>query len=232
LESLDLVTILTVAFFGSIGHCSGMCGGFVVAYSTAKLGSVKGMIGLLFRHLLYNFGRVFSYVMIGGLFGFLGSMIAFSNEARGGLYFFVAILMILIGYSLMGKSRFLYTLEGYVPFNSALKAQFSKVIKSTSLGSFWMLGVLNGLLPCGFVYFFAISAAATASVMDGAMVMGVFGVATIPVLLAIGFTASFIQKHNLRKMAQVVAGWVIMVYGIWYLYRGYLFVFTQGPACH
>jgi sulfite exporter TauE/SafE len=64
------------------------------------------------------------------------------------------------------------------------------------------------------------------------MVMGVFGVATIPVLLAIGFTASFIQKHNLRKMAQVVAGWVIMVYGIWYLYRGYLFVFTQGPACH
>jgi uncharacterized protein len=232
LESLDLFTILTVAFLGSIGHCSGMCGGFVVAYSTAKLGSVKGMVGLLFRHLLYNFGRVISYVIIGAIFGFLGSMIAFSNEARGGLYFLVAILMILIGYSLMGKSRFLYTLESFIPFSNTLKTQLGRMIKSTTLISFFLLGLLNGLLPCGFVYFFAISAAATASAIDGALVMATFGIATIPVLLAIGFTASFIQKHNLRKMAQVVAGWVIMIYGIWYLYRGYLFVFTQGPACH
>jgi len=231
-ESVDLLAILTVAFLGSIGHCSGMCGGFVVAYTSAKIDTALSQTAQSLRHTLYNSGRISAYVIIGALFGALGSTFKFDQTAQGILYAFIALLMVLIGYSLMGKSRFLHRLEGLVPFQGVIKHYFQSLLKTQSLSSFYLIGLLNGFIPCGFVYFFAISAAATASITGGAFVMLIFGLATLPVMFGLGFMVGVLQKYNLRGYTLNFAAWVVILYGFWMGYKAYLFLFTAAPACH
>ena len=232
MEGIDLAAIISVAFFGSLGHCSGMCGGFVVAYSSTKIDASLSRYVQVFAHLLYNLGRVTTYAGIGALFGFLGAMIAFERTSQGILYAIIALVMVLMGLSILGKSSFMTRLESFSFFDRYLKTAFTKLIRSRTLPSFYALGLLNGLLPCGFVYFFAVTAASTASIIDGAIVMALFGIATIPILFTMGFFVGFLQKPGLRNMMNKVAGWIVTAYGFYMLYKGYLFLFTEAPSCH
>ncbi len=232
MESIDLIAILSVAFLGSIGHCSGMCGGFVVGYTAAKIDASMSRLSQFFAHLLYNLGRVATYAVLGGVFGFLGAMLAFERHSQGVLYGVIGLVMVLMGASVLGYSRFMIWLESVGSLNSRLQGLFRKVLHSKSYTSFFGLGLLNGLLPCGFVYFFAVTAASTASVLDGALVMAVFGLATIPVLLAMGLVVGLFQRPGLRKIMNKLAGIVIGAYGFYMLYKGYLFLFTEAPSCH
>ena len=79
METVDFITIISIAFLGSFGHCIGMCGGIVLAYSTIKIDPASSKISKSAAHLLYSFGRVLTYSMLGALFGTLGSVIQFSN---------------------------------------------------------------------------------------------------------------------------------------------------------
>ena len=64
MTGIDLGTVFLVAFLGSIGHCIGMCGGFIMAYSAAKIGQDWNKAHQGTAHLLYNLGRVFAYMII------------------------------------------------------------------------------------------------------------------------------------------------------------------------
>ena len=37
MENVELIAIITFALLGSVGHCIGMCGGFILTYTTAKI---------------------------------------------------------------------------------------------------------------------------------------------------------------------------------------------------
>jgi len=232
MEGIDLAAIISVAFFGSLGHCSGMCGGFVVAYSSAKIDVAMSRIAQIFSHLLYNLGRVTTYTFLGAVFGLLGSMLAFERTSQGILYAVIALIMVLMGLSILGKSTFMTKLESFSFFDRYLRRFFKEVMLSKSYASFFLLGILNGLLPCGFVYFFAVTAASTASALDGALVMAVFGLSTIPILFMMGFFVGILQKRDLRGAMNKIAGVIIMAYGFYMLYKGYLFLFTEAPSCH
>ena len=67
--NIDLIIILTTAFLGSVGHCIGMCGGIVVAYTSAKVDPRSKYIHQTTSHLSYNFGRVATYTILGAIFG-------------------------------------------------------------------------------------------------------------------------------------------------------------------
>ena len=232
MEGIDLAAILSVAFLGSIGHCSGMCGGFVIGYTSAKIDASMSRISQFFAHLLYNLGRLTTYAALGGVFGFLGAMLAFERHSQGALYAVIGVVMVLMGVSVLGYSRFMTQLESLGSLNTRLQGVFRRVLLSKSYLSFLGLGLLNGLLPCGFVYFFAVTAASTASALDGAIVMAVFGLATIPVLLTMGLVVGLFQRPGLRRMMNKLAGVVITLYGFYMLYKGYLFLFTEAPSCH
>lgn len=187
MSNIDFTTIFLVAFLGSIGHCIGMCGGFIMAYSAAKIDQNWNKTHQSIAHLLYNIGRITSYAIIGAIFGFLGKVFSFSLASKGILFIFIAVLMVLMGLSLMGKLKFITYIESSGANSNIVKWLFHKLIVSKSLGSFFLLGMLNGFIPCGFVYFFAAFAALTSSPFWGALVMLVFGLATIPVLFTLGF---------------------------------------------
>lgn len=205
-----------------------MCGGFVVAYTSAKIDPETSVPSQLFAHLVYNLGRVSSYVLLGIGFGALGNILAFTPMAMGYLYFAIGILMVLMGLSLMGKIRFLTSIESSLASFGIVKYIFSILIRSSSLKSFYGLGLLNGFLPCGLVYFFAAQAIATASWFWGGVVMLVFGLSTMPALFSFGYLIGFLKGSGFREIMIKIAGILIMAYGVYMSYLG--FMATQGGA--
>ncbi|BCD61025.1 MULTISPECIES: sulfite exporter TauE/SafE family protein [unclassified Nitratiruptor] len=224
MNSIDLGTLFLVAFLGSIGHCIGMCGGFVMAYSAAKVDNQWNRSHQAMAHLLYNLGRITAYVIIGMIFGFFGKVFSFSMTSKGILFLLVGVLMVLMGLSLMGQIRFLSSVECSTTNIGFFRLAFRKLIASKTLPSFYFLGMLNGLIPCGFVYFFAAFAAATASPFWGGVVMLVFGLATIPVLFLLGYFSSLMQQMKFRHVALQIAGILVVLYGIYTGYKGYMFL--------
>ncbi|MBL0687724.1 MAG: sulfite exporter TauE/SafE family protein [Sulfurospirillum sp.] len=223
METINIISITTIAFLGSFGHCIGMCGGIVVAYSSAKIDSGFNKKKKIISHLLYSFGRVVTYMIIGILFGYFGSLFSFDGQANTVFRMITSIIMILAGLSLIGKIKFLTLIEYNFLNTFWYKNKMQNLIKSTSYKSFFLLGLLNGLLPCGFVYFFAITAASTASPIYGALVMLIFGLSTIPALFFLGFFVSLFNKTSIRDILIKLAALFVIIYGVIELYRGYMF---------
>lgn len=224
METVNLISIISIAFLGSFGHCIGMCGGIVLAYSTIKIEPASSKVSQTTAHLLYSFGRVFTYSILGAVFGALGSVVTFTNTANGTLLIIAGIAMVLAGLSLMGKIKFLTLIEHSFSSSEIYKSTFKRILNSKSNLSFFILGMLNGLLPCGFVYFFAITAASTASPFYGALVMALFGISTIPAMFSLGFLTSLSRATSFRNMMMSLSSFAVILYGSYTIYNGYDYI--------
>ncbi|WP_457596365.1 sulfite exporter TauE/SafE family protein [Hydrogenimonas sp.] len=222
--NIELGTIFLVALLGSFGHCIGMCGGFVLAYTAAKVDARWSHTHQLIAHLLYSLGRVTSYMVIGAIFGYLGQKVGFSMTAKGVLFVAVGVLMLFIGLSLVGKIKFLNSIESSIAQSSWFGRLFRMAIHSRSLPSFYFMGMLNGFIPCGLVYFFATAAIVAGSALKGAIVMAVFGVATIPAMMGVGVFSSLIQRSSYRQLVIKIAAVVVMLFGLFTAYKGYMMI--------
>jgi len=235
MESVNLLTIISIAFLGSFGHCIGMCGGIVMAYSNIKINPELSKVSKSIAHFLYSLGRVTTYTILGAIFGYLGGVVIFSNTANGVLLIVAGIAMILAGLSLMGKMKSLSIGGKSFADTQFYKNSFTKIMNSKSNTSFYLLGMLNGLLPCGFVYFFAITAASTASPMYGSLVMFVFGVSTIPAMFGLGILSSLNLAVNFRNMLVSLASIAVLFYGAFTMYNGYEYISDSEKTlrdCH
>lgn len=220
MNSVEWWAIITIAFAGSFGHCIGMCGGFIVAYSSTKIDASMSRGAQLLRHGAYNLGRISSYVVLGMIFGGLGSLFLITPAFHGTLFILAGALMIVTALGMFGLSSLLHVLERSFSNFSLFKTLFSRLIKSKSIGSFFALGIMNGFFPCGFVFFFAAKAAASASILTGGMVMGAFGLATVPALLALGQSVSFFKEIAFRQTMNRIAALAILIYGLYSVYYG------------
>jgi hypothetical protein len=235
METISILSIMTIAFLGSFGHCIGMCGGIVMAYSSTKIGNEWTKTKQTLAHISYSLGRVLTYTMLGTLFGFLGGVIAFSNTTNGLLLLLAGTFMVLTGLSLIGKIKFLTVIEHSVSKSSWYQASFRSLLHSGTLFSFFLLGMLNGLLPCGFVYFFAITAASTADPFWGGVVMFIFGISTIPALFSLGFFVGLFKQSGFRNIMIKFASIAVILFGIYTLYSGYDYLTNPNKSileCH
>lgn len=224
MEAIDIFSIITIAFLGSFGHCIGMCGGIVIAYSSTKIDDRWSKTKQSLSHITYALGRVFTYTLLGAIFGFIGGVATFNNIANGTLTIIAGVVMILAGLSLIGKIKFLTLLEHSFSKNSWYQKSFRALLHDKSIFSFFVLGMLNGLLPCGLVYFFAVTAASTGSAFYGAMVMLIFGLSTIPALFSLGFFVGLFKQLTFRDTMIKLASIAVIFYGVYTLYRGYDFI--------
>ena len=224
MEAIDIFSIITIAFLGSFGHCIGMCGGIIIAYSSTKINSEDSKLKQATSHILYSVGRIFTYVILGAMFGYIGGVAMFNNLANGILLIVAGIFMMLTGISLSGKIKFLTLIEHSVSSTSWYKTQFRQLLQTKTLISFFILGMMNGLLPCGLVYFFAVTAASTASAISGALVMLIFGLSTIPALFSLGFFVGLFKNSVFRNTMMKLASISVIVFGIYTAYQGYEYI--------
>jgi uncharacterized protein len=235
METISILSIITIAFLGSFGHCVGMCGGIVIAYSSTKIRSEWSKKIQAIAHLLYSFGRITTYMILGALFGLVGGVVTFDNMTSGIFLLITGLMMVLVGLSLMGKIKFLTVLEHSCSKSPLYQNTFKSLLGSDSLFSFYLLGMLNGLLPCGFVYVFAITAASTGSAFWGAFVMLIFGLSTIPSLFSLGFFVGLFKQSNLRDLFIKLASILVIAFGIYIAYLGYEYLTDPTKSilsCH
>ena len=199
-------------FIGLLGslHCVGMCGplGFTIPVNT------PGRAYLLWNKFIYQLGRIFSYCILGLIAGLLGSQLWNSGLQQGLsivtgiLILFAAFSMIFKGGALTGSSTFLAKPINHL-FSLAFKHKANHIV----------IGMINGLLPCGFVYLALGGAINTGSILNSVSYMFWFGLGTAPLMFvatAIVGLGSFSMRQKITKSIP----YMMLFIGAWFVLRG------------
>lgn len=195
-------------------HCIAMCGGFVVSY-TAK-GTAEGKKPHQL-HASYAIGKTISYTIIGALFGLLGSIIAFTPAMRGVAGIVAGLFLIIFGVKMLDIFPFLRRFQFGLP--KSLNRWLGKESQEYA-NSPLVIGLLNGLMiACGPLQAVYILAAGTGSMLEGAKMLFIFGLGTLPVMLGFGYFASMISSKATMKILKA-SGVLVIILGLIMLNRG------------
>jgi uncharacterized protein len=189
-----------VGLLGSV-HCLGMCGPIALALPVKQGSSWQKVRG----RLVYNSGRIFTYSLIGFVVGGLGWGLAFSVSQQN-LSIATGVLLLLVLFTPARFTQRFNPLSPIARFTSGIKQRFSTLFRQRSNQALLFMGLLNGLLPCGLVYVALAGAVAMGSGTGGMAYMALFGLGTLPVMLATSLAGqwmSFPRKAVLSKTAPV-----------------------------
>lgn len=193
-----LPTILLSSFVGSV-HCIAMCGPLVGLHG-----------GALRLALLHSLGRLTTYVVLGGFAGALGRAVDLAGDL-GTVQRAATIVSggIIIAWGLYQLAVVLGWAKAPQVKGTAFASSLVKLGKRRASTRAWLVGVLTGLLPCGWLWAFVISAAGTGSPVLGATVMAVFWAGTVPAMTGVLVIGGWIK----RRMPLVTAA-VLIVLGV------------------
>jgi sulfite exporter TauE/SafE len=193
---VDFLTAFLLGLVGSV-HCAGMCGPLTLALPSTG----TKLPGFVAGRAAYNLGRVITYCVLGLIFGLVGHTLVLAGIQRWlSIGLGIALLIGLLGSRKLGLS------QPVVGFVNQLKDHMRVLISRRTLIAAALLGLLNGLLPCGLVYVACAGAANTGGIISGIDYMAAFGLGTIPMMLAIGLFGKLIPwslRLQLRKAIPV-----------------------------
>lgn len=217
---MELWTALAIGFFGSF-HCIGMCGPIALALP----GSDSSKWNLIIGRGLYNLGRIVTYSLLGAIFGIIGHSMAIAGFQQ---ILSVALGLLVIAAVLIHSSRYAIIKESLrmdALFNR-LKTLISKQFNKQGMSTLFTIGILNGLLPCGFVYVGLAGSLTTGSIWEGSMFMALFGAGTFPAMLAMSLAPGFISISFRRRINRAIPVLAVL-FGAYLIYRG-LFMGGMG----
>ena len=90
--------------------------------------------------------------------------------------------------------------------------------RSASLWTSYLVGLLWGLLPCGLVLTALLAAMASTNMLQGALTMFVFGLATLPSLFAVRWLT---QQMIARTWSRSLISLMMMLFGFQFAMRGF-----------
>lgn len=204
-------------------HCISMCGGFVISYTTKNAQAGKKNHT---SHLMYGVGKTLSYTIIGAIFGLVGSIIAFTPQMRGIAGILAGLFLVLFGLKMLNIFPVLRKIHIKPP--KVLNRFLGKKSKEDS--SPLMIGLLNGLMiACGPLQAIYIMAAGTGSALEGAKLLLVFGLGTLPAMIGFGYFASFISTKATHKILKT-SGVIVIILGFLMLNNGLVLTGTGYDA--
>jgi sulfite exporter TauE/SafE len=217
------VLMFVTGLTGGFGHCLGMCGPVVAAYSVALPRRST------LPHILYNLGRITTYSILGAAMGLTGSFVGIASGIQGlqkWAMVFAGAVIVLMGVSMAGVLPLVRYMENRFAFGSYLNKVRDIFSEGLSTGAFYPMGVLLGFIPCGLVYT-ALLAAARAGMeapnhveglLTGLLVMLLFGLGTFPALLLFGKIVNVIGAR-LRARLYLVSSIVMIIAGLIFIFR-------------
>ncbi len=208
---MELWTALVIGLAGSL-HCVGMCGPIVLALPAAEDSALRNAFG----RLGYNLGRVLTYSFLGLLCGFVGKTVQMAGYQQ--------VLSIVLGVVLLLAvvlpSKYGQYLTG-ARLHGVILGTFRRLWRALqarrSVGALFGIGVLNGFLPCGLVYVALAGALATAAPLKSAAYMAVFGLGTIPALLATAIFGTLIGVSIKRRIYKLVPAGIVVLAALFIL---------------
>ena len=217
LTSASYFVLFIVGLLTSI-HCVGMCGGIMLSQSIAQDSKTK--FEAIAPSLKYNLGRIVSYTVIGGLVGALGSVLSMSLMSKALLQIFAAVFMVLMGLNMTGFTFFRF-------INIKLPRSFC-ASKNKGKAPF-IVGLLNGLMPCGPLQTMQLYALSTGSAFTGAISMFLFSLGTVPLMLIFGAISGILSKGYSKKLLKY-SGVLVLVLGIIMGIRGLALAGISMPS--
>lgn len=189
---------LTLGFLGSF-HCIGMCGPIALALPLNRTNAFTKASG----SIVYNLGRMITYALFGGLFGLLGQSMAIAGyqQVLSIVLGVLILILVLLPGSVAGRMRVTCFIYSYV---GKVKTSLGKLFRKSSYSSLFLIGTLNGMLPCGLVYLGIAGAIATGSALSGSMFMAAFALGTLPAILGVSLAGSMISVNLRSKMRKAV----------------------------
>lgn len=213
MESSLAIAALGLGLASSL-HCVGMCG--PIAFSLGI--NPENKLDFTIRNLTYQFGRVTTYTLLGGLLGIIGYGVSFAG-LQNPLSIAVGVMIILM--ALLPKNLGADNL-GIKPFSKLMykiKIGLGKFIRRKNYSSLYITGLLNGLLPCGAVYAALTGSMAMGSVPGGAIFMAFFGLGTIPLMFASVVAGNVVSLQTRQKILKFLP-YLMIVLGILFILRG------------
>jgi sulfite exporter TauE/SafE len=203
-----------MGLIGSV-HCIGMCGPLVMAIPISHQSNLQKWVSIF----LYHFGKISSYAVLGVLLGLFGSSLPLFGVQENLSIVMGSIMLLYVLYVFVlkwnwspsfFKSNILYTI---------IIKKMGALFKSKNRGSFYLIGFLNGLLPCGMVYLALTSALATQSVLQGAAIMAFFGLGTMPALIMLAIAGQYMGRTVRTKLQSLLPVFIFSM-GILLILRG------------
>ncbi|NMA37962.1 MAG: heavy metal transporter [Papillibacter sp.] len=194
-------------------HCVAMCGGINLS-QCVNAGAEGGNDAKLKPSLLYNLGRVTSYTIIGGIVGAIGAAVSFSGWARGLVAIVSGLFMIIMGLSMTGLFPWINKITPRLP--RFLRERAGTAGRGRGP---YIIGLLNGLMPCGPLQAMQLYALGTGSFVAGAASMFFFSLGTVPLMFGLGAVVTILGSKFTKKMMKVSAV-LVAVLGVVMLSRG------------
>jgi len=221
----NYLAALIVGLLGGV-HCMAMCGAVVGSLTFNLKPEVQvSYLRQLPYQLSYNLGRIFSYGMIGFLFGWLGSSLTNLAEflpMQQALQVFAGLFMLALGLYIAGLWNGIVVIErAGGKIWKAMKPLTSKMMTVSTIPQAWYYGLVWGWLPCGLVYSVLIMALSAGSAVEGGLVMLAFGLGTIPNLMLMGSFAFFFTRLSRNIIVKRLAGLLIILMGCWQTWLAY-----------
>ncbi|WP_410498286.1 sulfite exporter TauE/SafE family protein [Chitinibacter sp. S2-10] len=218
---INLFALFLAGLLGG-GHCIGMCGGIVTAFS------LQLPAGARWPYLLgFNLGRLAGYALIGAILGALASFATLGalQSVKIGLFFAANLLLIGLGLYIAGWSRALTRIEALgQPIWRRVQPLMRTLLPIRSIWQTPLIGLLWGWIPCGLVYTASLSALASANAISGAGVMLAFGLGTLPNLLLMGLMANRLQNALKKIWLRRACGVIVIALALYQLFHlmGYM----------
>jgi hypothetical protein len=213
LSSTELTALFMLGLLGT-GHCIGMCGPLIVA--------LPGQTGRFSAHLAYHAGRLITYTLIGALMGALGGGLIRLASILGsdpmiwmarmqlGIGLLAGLFLLFFGLSRLGFIAEPDWLAVASPSSMpGWRGLMSRVAERRNNGDLFFMGLILGGLPCGLSYAAFAKALSAGGMMAGAAMALVFGLGTLPGLLAVGAGAAALLRRY-RRQADLLAGLIML----------------------
>lgn len=202
-----------IGILGSL-HCVGMCGPLAMALPISQ----KKGINKIFGAILYNLGRAITYATMGLVLGFLGV-----GAKIYGLQQWTSIVLGIIMILSVALSS-VFSMKAWVQKLSFKNAGFiqrgiSKRLKDAKPTTLFIIGILNGLLPCGLVYIAISGALVSPSLTNSVLFMFLFGLGTLPMMFTIVYFSNLIKGRILNKIQKLIPIFIIVL-GLLFIVRG------------
>ena len=198
--------------FASGFHCIGMCGPIALSMGLTK----KQATNYYLQNLTYQFGRIFTYSLLGTLLGTVGQGFEMAGFQQY-LSIAVGILLILMAIFSFGGNDF----ASKIPFLSKLllqvKMNLGKLLQKADYRSRFTTGILNGFLPCGMVYMALTASLAAGGIWQGASFMALFGLGTLPFMFAVVLLGNLMTTAFRIKILKFVPVLMIVLGGLFIL---------------
>lgn len=208
-------------------HCMAMCGGITLSQCipVKEKTETQGLFSTIKPTLLYNLGRVSAYTAVGFLVGALGSVITISNMLQGLLKLAAGLLMLIMGFNMLGIFPGLRRLNVHMPRSFG---RFVNKRRADGTNPF-VVGILNGLMPCGPLQAMQIYALSTGSPLTGALSMLLFSLGTVPLMFGLGALGSALGKRFSKK-AMTAGAVLVAVMGLSMFSQGWSLSGFYQPA--